>query len=120
MVVMLNGITVVLQFTMLLIWAMLGKEIFISLCELPVILPNSNYVTQDVLRRIMSDYFGYDVHFVMNITDIDDKVRACVSIVLSRFHILPLRSSSVLAKTILSILSARKPKLSHKNSPNKF
>lgn len=23
----------------------------------------------------MSDYFGYDVHFVMNITDIDDKVR---------------------------------------------
>jgi cysteinyl-tRNA synthetase len=31
-------------------------------------------VTQDILRRIMSDYFGYDVHFVMNITDIDDKV----------------------------------------------
>ncbi|KAJ6629456.1 tRNA synthetases class I (C) catalytic domain-containing protein [Mycena sp. CBHHK59/15] len=26
-----------------------------------------NYVTQDILRRIMSDYFGYDVHFVMNI-----------------------------------------------------
>ncbi|KAL4078187.1 tRNA synthetases class I (C) catalytic domain-containing protein [Scleroderma yunnanense] len=34
-----------------------------------------NYVTQDILRRIMSDYFGYDVHFVMNITDIDDKER---------------------------------------------
>ena len=33
-----------------------------------------NYVTQDILRRIMSDYFGYDVHFVMNVTDIDDKV----------------------------------------------
>lgn len=33
-----------------------------------------NYVTQDVLRRIMTDYFGYDVHFVMNVTDIDDKV----------------------------------------------
>ncbi|KAF5388684.1 hypothetical protein D9757_004757 [Collybiopsis confluens] len=33
-----------------------------------------NYVTQDVLRRIMSDHFGYDVHFVMNITDIDDKI----------------------------------------------
>ena len=25
----------------------------------------------------MSDYFGYDVHFVMNITDIDDKVGPC-------------------------------------------
>ncbi|GAA94252.1 uncharacterized protein L969DRAFT_97424 [Mixia osmundae IAM 14324] len=33
-----------------------------------------NYVTQDILRRIMRDYFGYDVHFVMNITDIDDKI----------------------------------------------
>ncbi|KAG8214271.1 putative cysteinyl-tRNA synthetase, partial [Butyriboletus roseoflavus] len=33
-----------------------------------------NYVTQDVIRRIISDYFGYDVHFVMNITDIDDKI----------------------------------------------
>jgi cysteinyl-tRNA synthetase len=38
--------------------------------------PNRNYVTQDILRRIMTDYFGYNVHFVMNITDIDDK--ACV------------------------------------------
>lgn len=33
-----------------------------------------NYVTQDILRRIMTDYFGYDVHFVMNITDIEDKI----------------------------------------------
>lgn len=33
-----------------------------------------NYVTQDILRRIMVDYFRYDVHFVMNITDIDDKI----------------------------------------------
>ncbi|KAJ3835174.1 hypothetical protein F5878DRAFT_628686 [Lentinula raphanica] len=32
-----------------------------------------DYATQDVLRRIMTEYFGYDVHFVMNITDIDDK-----------------------------------------------
>ncbi|KAL5528718.1 CYR1_2 [Sanghuangporus sanghuang] len=33
-----------------------------------------NYVTQDIIRRILTDYFGYDVHFVMNITDIDDKI----------------------------------------------
>ncbi|KAJ6561983.1 tRNA synthetases class I (C) catalytic domain-containing protein [Mycena capillaripes] len=33
-----------------------------------------NYVTQDILRRIMTDYFGYDVHFVMNVADIDDKI----------------------------------------------
>jgi cysteinyl-tRNA synthetase len=33
-----------------------------------------NYLTQDIIRRILQDYFGYDVNFVMNITDIDDKV----------------------------------------------
>lgn len=33
-----------------------------------------NYVTQDIIRRILRDYFGYNIHFVMNITDIDDKV----------------------------------------------
>ena len=33
-----------------------------------------NYLTQDIIRRILRDYFGYDVNFVMNITDIDDKV----------------------------------------------
>lgn len=31
-------------------------------------------MSQDIVRRILVDYFGYDVHFVMNITDIDDKV----------------------------------------------
>lgn len=41
-----------------------------------------NYVTQDVVRRILRDYFGYDVHFVMNITDIDDKARLCTRVVL--------------------------------------
>lgn len=34
----------------------------------------SNYLTQDIVRRILRDYFNYDVNFVMNITDIDDKV----------------------------------------------
>ncbi|KAL9931189.1 hypothetical protein V8E36_008077 [Tilletia maclaganii] len=33
-----------------------------------------NYVSQDIIRRILRDYFGYDVHLVMNITDIDDKI----------------------------------------------
>lgn len=34
-----------------------------------------NYVSTDIIRRIMQDYFKYDVKFVMNITDVDDKVR---------------------------------------------
>lgn len=33
-----------------------------------------NYVTTDVLRRVMRDYFGFDVKFVQNVTDVDDKV----------------------------------------------
>lgn len=33
-----------------------------------------NYVSFDIIRRIMTDYFGYHITFVMNITDIDDKI----------------------------------------------
>lgn len=33
-----------------------------------------NYVSIDVIRRIMKDYFGFHVKFVMNTTDIDDKI----------------------------------------------
>eukprot|EP00808_Paulinella_micropora_P026332 g18732.t1 len=32
------------------------------------------YVTFDILRRIMMDYFGYNVTYVMNVTDVDDKI----------------------------------------------
>ncbi|ODH13870.1 cysteine-tRNA ligase [Paracoccidioides brasiliensis] len=33
-----------------------------------------NYVSNDILRRIMRDYFNFDVQFIMNITDVDDKI----------------------------------------------
>ncbi|KAI5310684.1 hypothetical protein KEM55_003525, partial [Ascosphaera atra] len=32
-----------------------------------------NYVSTDIVRRILRDYFKFDVDFVMNITDVDDK-----------------------------------------------
>jgi len=32
------------------------------------------YLSFDILRRVMTNYFGYDIFFVMNITDIDDKI----------------------------------------------
>ena len=55
-----------------------------------------NYVSTDVIRRILRDYFQFDVKFVMNITDVDDKVRltdVCTNI---RGYLLmvPRRSSS--------------------------
>ena len=33
-----------------------------------------NYVNLDVIRRVLEDYFGYNVLFVQNITDVDDKI----------------------------------------------
>lgn len=33
-----------------------------------------SYISFDILRRIMTNYFGYDILYVMNITDIDDKI----------------------------------------------
>ena len=28
----------------------------------------------DILRRVLEDYFGYSISFVMNVTDVDDKI----------------------------------------------
>lgn len=33
-----------------------------------------SYISFDILRRVLTDYFGYDVFYVMNITDVDDKI----------------------------------------------
>lgn len=33
-----------------------------------------NYVTFDIVRRVLEDYFGYQCTFVMNVTDVDDKI----------------------------------------------
>ncbi|KAI4121888.1 MAG: hypothetical protein LQ347_006711 [Umbilicaria vellea] len=33
-----------------------------------------NYVSTDIIRRILRDYFKFQVNFVMNITDVDDKI----------------------------------------------
>lgn len=45
------------------------------------------YVSTDIIRRIMKDYFKFDVNFVMNITDVDDKIilRARQHYLLRRF-----------------------------------
>lgn len=56
-----------------------GKEITWYACG-PTVYDDShigharNYVTTDIIRRIMQHHFGYNVFFVMNITDVDDKI----------------------------------------------
>lgn len=52
---------------MYLIWDMLGLFFLYSFRY-------STYLSQDIIMRILRDYFNYDVQFVMNITDIDDKI----------------------------------------------
>ena len=65
-----TGTTADRLFTTRRTWAMPGE----SSSPLHLVADGSNYLTQDIVRRILRDYFGYDVNFVMNITDIDDKV----------------------------------------------
>ena len=33
-----------------------------------------NYVTFDIIRRVLEDYLGYNVTYIMNVTDVDDKI----------------------------------------------
>lgn len=33
-----------------------------------------NYVSTDICRRILQEYFGYNIKFIQNVTDIDDKI----------------------------------------------
>jgi cysteinyl-tRNA synthetase len=32
------------------------------------------YIGFDIIRRVLEEYFGYEVLCVMNITDVDDKI----------------------------------------------
>ena len=75
-----NGTTAAQPCTIPRIWATPGTCLCCKMARF--FTWNSNYVTQDILRRIMEDYFGYDVHLVMNITDIDDKVHMSPSCVI--------------------------------------
>ncbi|CAI5757104.1 unnamed protein product [Candida verbasci] len=33
-----------------------------------------NYVSTDICRRILQNYFGYNINFIQNVTDVDDKI----------------------------------------------
>ena len=56
-----------------------------------------NYVTFDIVRRILEDYFGYSILYVMNVTDVDDKIirRAKRNHLLQQFQTMNTDSSQV-------------------------
>ncbi len=33
-----------------------------------------NYVSGDIIRRVLEDYFGFNILMVMNVTDVEDKI----------------------------------------------
>lgn len=56
-----------------------GREVKMYICgptvyDSPHIGHARTYISFDIIRRVLSDYFRYDVTFVMNITNIDDKI----------------------------------------------
>ncbi|GAA5982819.1 hypothetical protein JCM11641_004635 [Rhodosporidiobolus odoratus] len=67
-----------------------------------------NYMAQDIMRRVLRDYFGYDVNFVMNITDVDDKiiVRARQSHLLTRYTSSLPTVASPLSQTLQDVSAA--------------
>lgn len=61
-----------------------------------------NYVTFDILRRILEGFFNYRVQYVMNITDVDDKIinKARRNYLLEKYL-----ATAYEAKTVLSNLN---------------
>ncbi|KAA8579341.1 hypothetical protein FQN60_010700 [Etheostoma spectabile] len=66
-----------------------------------------SYISFDILRRILKDYFKYDVLYCMNITDIDDKIikRARQNHLLDQYK----EKQPQAAQILQDVLSARVP-----------
>ncbi|KAF4090971.1 hypothetical protein AMELA_G00031730 [Ameiurus melas] len=79
-----------------------------------------SYISFDILRRILMDYFKYDVFYCMNITDIDDKIikRARQNHLLEQYRAKKPKASQILQ----DVLTAREPfkvKLAETADPDK-
>ncbi|XP_034039211.1 cysteine--tRNA ligase, cytoplasmic [Thalassophryne amazonica] len=70
-----------------------------------------SYISFDILRRILRDYFKYDVLYCMNITDIDDKIikRARQNHLLDQYK----EKQPQAAQIMQDVLSARGPFQAH-------
>ncbi|KAI1903982.1 hypothetical protein AGOR_G00001000, partial [Albula goreensis] len=79
-----------------------------------------SYISFDILRRILMNYFKYDVFYCMNITDIDDKIikRARQNHLLEQYKQKKLSPTQILQ----DVLAARTPfqaKLADTTDPDK-
>ena len=48
--------------------------------ERPASRRRRSYISFDILRRVLRDYFKFDVFYCINITDIDDKLKGVLRI----------------------------------------
>lgn len=66
-----------------------------------------SYISFDILRRILKDYFKYDVLYCINITDVDDKIikRARQNYLLEQYR----EKQPSAAQILQDVLSARGP-----------
>ena len=77
-----------------------------------------NYVTIDILRRILQDYFQFRVLFVQNVTDVDDKIilRARQRFLLNAYKARRLQGSpeqdDILAKSLQAYIKKNLHKVS--------
>jgi cysteinyl-tRNA synthetase len=69
-IVMINGKPILKKNQQLITWYACGPTVYDS----AHLGHARNYVLSDIMRRILESYFGFQVFFVMNITDIDDKI----------------------------------------------
>lgn len=82
-----------------------------------------NYISVDVIRRILQNYFNYDIFFVQNVTDIDDKIirRARQNHLFEEYHkrIVGTNDFAQLKKDINSALNQMKIRIENENDPDK-
>ncbi|XP_055470665.1 cysteine--tRNA ligase, cytoplasmic isoform X2 [Psammomys obesus] len=79
-----------------------------------------SYISFDILRRVLRDYFQYDVFYCMNITDIDDKIirRARQNYLFEQYR----EQKPAAAQLLKDVHAALKPfsvKLSETTDPDK-
>ncbi|XP_013397069.2 cysteine--tRNA ligase, cytoplasmic-like, partial [Lingula anatina] len=79
-----------------------------------------SYISFDIMRRVIKDYFNYDVFYCMNITDIDDKIikRARQNHLMEQY----LAAHHPLDKVLVDLEEAMKPfkeKLNKETDPDK-
>ncbi|TRY93243.1 hypothetical protein DNTS_000089 [Danionella cerebrum] len=79
-----------------------------------------SYISFDILRRILKDYFRYDVFYCMNITDIDDKIirRARQNHLLEQYRDKEPSAAQIL-QDVLTAQTPFKAKLAETTDPDK-